>query len=56
MHLVIDDIDLIVRRFNSELNFVKKTICPRASNGESKVQVCIYSAYYYGYLLHFIRF
>lgn len=41
-HLVIDDIDQIVGRFSNELNFVRKSLCPRGRNGETDVQVCIY--------------
>lgn len=37
-HLVIDDIDQMVR-YRSELDHVKKLICPRASNSPTEVQV-----------------
>lgn len=40
-HFVIDDIDLIVKRFSTELNSVTKSLCPHASNGETEVQVIV---------------
>lgn len=40
-HLVLDDIDLIVGRFSSELKVVMESFCRLDSNGNTDVQVCI---------------
>lgn len=39
-HLIIDDIDIIVGRFSSELQFVTETFF-RDLNDESDLQVCV---------------
>lgn len=38
-HLVLDDIDLIVGRFSSELKVVMESFCRLDSNGETDIQV-----------------
>lgn len=38
-HLVLDDIDLMVGRFSSELKVVMGSFCRLDANGESDVQV-----------------
>lgn len=39
VHLVLDDIDLIVGRFSSELKVVMESFCRLDSNGKTDVQV-----------------